>query len=84
MDILIKHWLPILGLVFASVAPILIFALLKRKNAQASRKKSILFFSLTALSFLFTVLTAAFVLSVGGSIELLLPLLLIVLFFALI
>lgn len=84
MDILIKHWLPILGLTLAAVIPALIFTFLKRGNKEISRKKSVLLFSLTAISVLFTVLTGAFVLSVGGSLELLLPLLLIVLFFALI
>ncbi len=84
MDILIKHWLPITALLLASVIPVIIFAILKSKGKQDSKKKNILAFSLTALSVLFTLLTAAFVLSVGGSLELLLPLLLIVLFFALI
>ena len=84
MDIFIKHWLPITALVLASVIPVIIFAILKRKDKQESKTKNILAFSMTALSTVFTLLTAAFVLSVGGSIELLLPLLLIVLFCALI
>ena len=84
MDILINHWLPILGLSLAAIIPAVIFTFLKKSNKKGSRKNSILAFSMTALSLVFTLLTAAFVLSVGGSLELLLPLLLIVLFFALI
>ena len=84
MDILIKYWLPILGLTLAAIIPAIEFTLVKKKNTLMTRKKRLFLFSLTALSVFFTVLTAVFVLSVGGSLELLLPILLIVLFFALI
>ena len=77
MDILLKHWLPILGLLLPSLLSAVLFLVLKRKGDGPSRAKGIVCGILSVASILSGTALGVFVLSVGGGIDLVLPLLLL-------
>ena len=83
MDILLKHWLPVLLLLLPSLVTAVVFLLLGRKRRGESGKVRILCSALTGLSVLSGGALSVFLLTVGGGIELILPLLLLCLLFVL-
>ena len=79
MEILQKYWLPILGLLLPMLASAVVFFVLKRKTGGSEKVKNIVCAALTVLSVLSGTALGVFVVSVGGGIEVILPLLLLLL-----
>ena len=77
MDILLKHWLPIVLFLLPSAVTAVTFLLLGRKKRNETKKSRILSGTLTGLTVLSGGALSVFLLSVGGGIELILPLLLL-------
>ena len=77
MDILLKHWLPIVLLLLPSIAAATVFAVFGKRKKELASGGRVLTAALTVLSVLSGAGLVVFVLSVGGGIELILPLLLL-------
>jgi hypothetical protein len=77
MEILQKYWLPILGIMLPMLISAVVFFALKRWEKGSARVKNVICAVLTVLTVLSGAALGWFVLSVGGGIELILPLLLL-------
>ena len=82
MDIIIKHWLPILSLILPVIATAILFAVFRR--VELTRIKRLILGIASTVSVLACIGLSVFVLCVGGGAEVILPLLLLPLLITLI
>lgn len=82
MDIIIKHWLPILALLLPMIATAILFAVFK--SGELNRTARIVLGASSTAAVLSGTGLAVFVLCVGGGAEVILPLLLLPLLITLI
>ena len=82
MDIIIKHWLPIISLLLPVIATAILFSVFKR--GELTRAKRLILGIASTVSVLSGISLSVFVLCMGGGAEVILPLLLLPLLITLI
>ena len=76
MDIITQYWQPILGLLLSSVLTVAIATFLRR-SSKMTKKKHLIIRLMTATTIISSIALSMVVLSCGGGMDIILPLLLI-------